>query len=359
MAIYLLQGDSKSPDPQLVRERLAELLKGIPREGNLNYCEFDLSEGRNSFQEVAASALTVPFLGGARVVVAKNVKAVESAFRSKAEVEEGEEETEGELTGAGEAIIRAVRQLEALPKEALLILVEENGALDSRTRFFKELKKVVCVVESYKAMWFDPGAEGGKGIRDVVSYVQEQASRLGLRMDAKMAERFVMLVGPDRGTIIKELEKLSLYAGAGKRLSLNDVEAVVTQSYEAGIFHLVDAIGLGKTAEAIKLLSDLLDRGAAPPYILTMIARQLRIMARIRELLASGARADADFLAERLGESPYTIKKILHQSRTFPTFSYPRILELLMESDVHIKRGTMPPKLALETLITKLAAQNN
>ena len=60
MAIYLLHGGSKSIDPFLIRKRLDELLEGIQREGNLNFATYDLHESGTSFQDVVASALTIP-----------------------------------------------------------------------------------------------------------------------------------------------------------------------------------------------------------------------------------------------------------------------------------------------------------
>ncbi|MCX6644861.1 MAG: hypothetical protein NTY09_00665, partial [bacterium] len=80
MPVYLLQGDAKSPDPLLVRRRLAELLKGIKLEGNLNYQVFDLNESGTSIHDVVSSALTIPFLGGKRVVVARGIKSIEKFF---------------------------------------------------------------------------------------------------------------------------------------------------------------------------------------------------------------------------------------------------------------------------------------
>ncbi len=346
MPIHLLHGDAKSPDPFLIREKLDRLLKDVPREGNLNFSVFDLSETGTTIFDVVSSALTVPFLGGQRVVVAKGVKAVERFFKKPDEDETREED----LGAGGETIVRAVEQLGDLPDNALLIFVEENGHLDGRTAFYRALKKVGCVIDESKAMWFDAAA----GDTDnAVKFIQAEAGRLGIRIDGDAAERFATLVGSDKGSILQELRKLSIYAGPGASPTREDVEKVVTESYEAGIFHLVDVIGLRRTGEAMEVLSDLMDRGAAPPYILAMIARQVRIIGQVRELLESGV--PPGDVAKVLKESPFVIRKVLGQVRIFPEFDYARILDQLMETDVHLKRGTMPAKLALETLIARLA----
>jgi DNA polymerase III subunit delta len=354
MAIYLLHGDEKSTDAFLIRARLSELLKGIPRDGNINFASFDLASSGTTFHDVVASALTIPFLGGGRTVVAVNAKAIDKSFAKKAGKDsvddESDEPDEEKSSGSGDDLVRSAEQLSHLPKEALLVLVEENGRLDGRSRFYKALTKAGCKVESFKGMWFDPAS----GDTDkVVEFIKQQAAKLNLRLPDSHARKFAELVGSDSGAIIKELEKLQMYAGPGSRLSETDIEAVVTPSYESGIFQLCDLVGYGKTGAAIDSLKDLLDHGAAAPYILAMIARQIRLITRVREAQARGVKNNE--LAKELGESPFVIRKVQTQVRTFPRFEYPVFLELLMDTDIHLKRGTMPPKLALEELITKIA----
>ena len=367
MPIYLIHGDSKSTDPYLIRQRMDDLLDGIERDGNLNFTVYDLGETGTTIHDVVSSALTLPFLGGQRVVVAKGAKAIDKAFVGKTEEKEDEDVEDEDLGGRAEEIVNAIGQLKDLPKEALLIFLDENQHLDGRTAFYRALKKVIKKVggniESYKAMWFDPAADD---IGNAVQFIQSEASRMGLRLEAHMAERFARLVGSDRDTIMRELEKLALYAGSGSRLTDEDIENAVTPSYEAGIFQLVDLIGQRKGDRAIEALYDLFDRGAAAPYILTMIARQMRLIAQVREAIESGVSRSPKIMAKTLGQSEFVIRKIIAQERRFPPFHYSDILDMLMDTDVQLKRGTMPDvptpgkvkstpgKFALELLITQL-----
>ena len=365
MPLYLLHGDSQSTDAHGIRERLDVLLKGIPREGNLNFTTYDLADSGTSFMEIVSSTLTIPFLGGKRVVVAKNAKVIDKSFRKpEPDPESGaEEDVEENIPKSQESLLRAVEQLKSLPDNALLILVEEDGHLDGRTSFYRALKDAGCDIETFKQMWFDP-ASGN--IRDAVDFIQHEASVLGIRPDHKVAQTFAYRVGPNRSNIVNELKKLAAYVGPGNSPSIEDVEAVVTECYEAGIFSMVDYLGQGNTAMALKELDDLMDRGAAAPYILTMIVRQIRLIALVREVLPRPEFSRLDWkeqpkaIGSELGEHPFVITKVLKQERTFKQFRYSQITELFMETDVHIKRGTMPSKppgkLALEMLITKLAS---
>lgn len=355
MAIYLLHGDTKSTDPLLVRRRLDQLLKGIDLERNLNYQTFDLNESATSIHDVVSSAMTIPFLGGKRVVVAKGFKAVEKAFKSSAEGGK-KEKSDSKRGKTADQILGSIQHLKHLPDDALLIFVEENDHLDGRTAFFKALKSVECNIEQFKAMWFDP-ASGN--IRDAIDYIQVEASRLGIRLEYNTARVFAERVGSDRGTIERELQKLAIYCGPGASPTIEDVKSVVTESYEAGIFQLVDYIGYGKTAKALAELADLMDRGAVAPYILTMISRQLRIIVQVREAIEDGFPVDDKSLGSELKIHPFVVKKVLRQIDSFANYDYKKMLEFLMETDVRLKRGTMTSKpegkLALEILITRLA----
>ena len=366
MPIYLLHGDAKSPDPLLVKRRLAELLKGIDLERNLNYQSFDLNESGTSIHDVVSSVLTIPFLGGKRVVVATGVKSVERMFRGRSEEETEEEDEKAEskessdesskrLT-ASDLVLRSLGQLKSLPDDALLIFVEENGHLDGRSAFYRALKKVGCEIEQFKAMWFDP-ASGN--IRDAIDYVQHEASRLGIRLDYTTAKIFAERVGSDRGAIGRELQKLAIYCGPGASPKADDVTTVVTESYEAGIFQLVDYIGYGNTGKALDELADLMDRGAVAPYILTMIARQMRMIVQVREAVEDGVPSDDKSLGAKLKINPFVVRKVLRQINSFGNYDYKKVLEYLMEADVRLKRGTMSSKvagkLALEMLITQIA----
>ncbi|HEX9746175.1 MAG TPA: DNA polymerase III subunit delta [bacterium] len=345
MAIFLLHGDSRNIDAGQLNRRLKKLLDGIPTEGNLNYSAFDLSEPGSSVQEVVASALTVPFLGGNRTVVARNTKVVEKYFRQK------DEDSEPSSGGESESIIRSIGQLTQLPDDSLLIFIEESGHLDGRTAFYKALKKAGCKMEEFKSMWFDPAAGG---IDTVTRFIRAEATRMNLRIDEKNAELIAYKVGPDSSRIVRELEKLAIYAGPGASITPDMIHDSVAESYEAVIFNLVDAIGMRNMPLAMEYFSNLMEHDTNEQYIITMITRQLRLIVRVREALAAGSVRDQKILGPQLGESTFTIGKILRQTNRFPRLNYPDMLDKIIETDYAIKRGKMAPRLALETLIVKL-----
>ena len=96
------------------------------------------------------------------------------------------------------------------------------------------------------------------------------------------------------------------------------MKALVSSTKDANVFALVDAIMERRTSAALSAMRQLLDEGAAGPYLLTMVARQARMVALAQELLAR--RAPQQEWAARLGtSSDFVVRKTMEQARRFPS----------------------------------------
>ena len=83
----------------------------------------------------------------------------------------------------------------------------------------------------------------------------------------------------------------------------------------------------------------LLDEGAAGPYLLTMVARQARLVALAQELLAR--RAPPQEWPARLGtSSDFVVRKTMEQARRFPPHAVRALYRLLLDTDLALKSGT-------------------
>jgi DNA polymerase-3 subunit delta len=170
------------------------------------------------------------------------------------------------------------------------------------------------------------------------------------------------LVGSDLWTLDRELEKLSLYAlgrgPAGGQPSIEeaDVRELVAQVREASIFAAVDAMLEGNPAAALRLLLQMRQDGKEAGYILSMVERQLRLLALARHLMEQ--RAPQEEMAARLGTtSRYVVTKSVEQARrhSWPDLTWR--FQRLLEADLAIKTGRLEPDLALELLVADLAGR--
>jgi DNA polymerase-3 subunit delta len=85
----------------------------------------------------------------------------------------------------------------------------------------------------------------------------------------------------------QEIEKLRLLHGAGK-VSAADVSTAVANSSRFDVFKLVDAALGGDAKRSCKILAGLRAEGLEPVIIVWALARELRTLVRLAELLAAG-----------------------------------------------------------------------
>jgi DNA polymerase III subunit delta len=111
----------------------------------------------------------------------------------------------------------------------------------------------------------------------------ELAKAAGLRLDRDAVELLVESVGADAQRIATEIEKLGLYAGAGKTITAAELAALVPDSSVSTIFILVDALGRRDRLRALNLLDTLTRQGEYMPLALNFLATLLRLALTAKE----------------------------------------------------------------------------
>jgi DNA polymerase-3 subunit delta len=159
------------------------------------------------------------------------------------------------------------------------------------------------------------------------------------------------LVGNDLRLLDQEIEKLLLYAGE-RQVTSEDVRALVSRARETSIFDLVDCVGRRDAAESLRLLHLMLEDGEHPLYLLTMLARQVRILIQVSDLREQ--RLAENEMASRLKLHPYVVKKGLAQARNFTLAQLAAAHRRVVETDWAIKTGKMEDVLALDLLVVGL-----
>jgi len=141
-----------------------------------------------------------------------------------------------------------------------------------------------------------------------------------------------------------EIAKLALLAGPGAAVSRAHVGVGTALAAEEPIWDLTDAIGEGRTADALRVLARLLSSGEAPPVLLGALVSHFRRLLRV----ASGADVAAP---------PFVRKKLASQAKRYGAARLRASLGALHETDLALKgAGSLSPELALERVVIALAA---
>jgi DNA polymerase III delta subunit len=209
---------------------------------------------------------------------------------------------------------------------------------------------VVAEKADGRARWVRAFAEGAvvrcdapKTEREVVAFVRREAKRQGVRLEAGAAELLAERVGPQLLLLRRELEKAALLAAPGAAVGRAEVAAGTPTLAKEPVWDLTDAIGEGRVADALRVLSRLLAGGAAPPLVLGSLASHFRRLLRIR----SGG---------SVAGPPFVVRKLERQAGRYGPRRLSACLRAIHETDLALKgAGHLPPELALERLVLGLA----
>jgi DNA polymerase-3 subunit delta len=115
----------------------------------------------------------------------------------------------------------------------------------------------------------------------------------------------------------------------------------------------VDAIVEFRSGPAERLLHQMLQQGATPGYLMSMLTRQVRLMVLARDV--GRPRMSAAELRGRLGlASEFVARKAQEQAARYTMPRLKQVYERLLDADLAIKTGQMDAELALTVLVAEL-----
>ena len=334
--IYVFYGD----DGFSAHEALGELLESVgpPEVRDANVTRLEASEF--SLERFGAAAMVVPFLADRRLVIVRGLLATADGSRTARGRGRGADGAAPDPTAG------LVELLEQLPPTTDAVFLDDRLTPSNPLRgTIRNLGPERATVREFPALRRDA----------LAAWVRRRAEAKGARIEQQAVALLAEHVGPDLWTMDAELEKLAIYCAEGP-IRAEDVGALVSHARESSVFELVDAVMEHRTDAALKALTRLLNGGATGPYIVSMVARQARMVALAQELTRS--RVAQSEWGRRLGTpSDFVVRKVGDQARRFTTDAVRRLYGLLLEADMAMKAGGATDELALTELIAGARAQ--
>lgn len=307
---YLFVGTDETK-LELTKKRLAER---VAQAGG----QVDQFSGSDCKPEAVATALTsMTLLGGARVIVADGIEQWKAAD-----------------------VGQVVDALGAMPPDTSAVLITRKAPLAA-------IKQAVEQAGG-EVREFPPAKPA-----ELPGWVAEQATRIGTEIEPNAAQLLLALVGPNQQQLLREIEKLALFADAGP-IDMAAVRAVACGEATPKIFDLTDAVLAGDPAAAIRLAEELMAGGERPGGIFFALHRALDQSHRAAALIDAGRAGD---LATELRVSPWLAKKLAAQARTVGRHRLERSLVLAAEVDGSIKGASnLDDRTVLTRAVALLAA---
>jgi len=324
--VYFLYGQ----EDYLVEEEIQKLLNQTlsQKERGFNLHLFNGEE--HSGQEMVQTAQTLPMFSQHRFVL----------------VREADQMDEEKI----EVLMDYIRR-----PSASTCLVLHGQTIGPWKKHRKEVDKVGRITEYARLK--------GQGL---ISWMKARTAEKGKTLSGEAANYLVEVVGDHLYDLDNALEKAFLTVGAKQKIELTDVEEITTEIKISTVFDLTDAIGHQNLEKALGILEKALESKAVffkkeekesklddpIPLLLHMVAKQYWTMLVIKQM--SSRRQDAGELAKELGTSPWTVKKLMDQGKSFSETSLREGVLRCHQTDLAIKRSGGPKDLLMEKLVIDL-----
>jgi len=155
-----------------------------------------------------------------------------------------------------------------------------------------------------------------------------------------------------------EIEKLWLLTAGARKVTADDIAALVPDAQATTIFALVAALGRGERGRALELLDMLSREGEYMPLALTFLGTQFRMALVAREAGLRGAgqiQAHFNKLGARIW--PERARQIEQTVDAFPKVRLERAVVKLFEADRGLRDARPDDRIVMEDLILELTAR--
>jgi len=323
--IYLLYGE----EAYFIREIEQAVIKVVlaPDEMDMNLV---ILEREPTVSELMALIETVPFMGGKNVIIVRGT----SLFRQK-KTGSGDE-----TEAADSAADRLLQLVENMPEYAIVIF-STLEKVDKRRKLFKIVEKYGAAVEVAQLK-----------AKDVRGWLTSKLRDLNKKMSSDGMEYFLGIVSimskVSLGFLHNEVEKVALYTGKKVLINQQDLVEIMSAIPEISVFSMIDAVSQKQVGKALQLLAEQLEAGEHPLKLITLLARQVRMMWQAKDMAAEGY--SSRDVAEKLGLVPFIGEKMMKQSKNFTAEILKQAMVSLAAADYGLKSGKAN-SLVLEEII--------
>ncbi|MCC7276079.1 MAG: DNA polymerase III subunit delta [Alphaproteobacteria bacterium] len=185
--------------------------------------------------------------------------------------------------------------------------------------------------------------------------LRETLARFDATLDADAARWLAGHLGGDRGVLRGEAEKLALYVGDGRRVTVEDCIAVIGDSAEIALDAVIGATAGGARAELDRALDRVFAEGEQPVRVLRAAQRHFHRLLLLAAAVEAGEtpRAAVDALRPKphFREAPQLENQAQRWTRRRIAAAFAR----LTDAETDCKRAALPAELVCRRALADLA----
>jgi DNA polymerase-3 subunit delta len=227
------------------------------------------------------------------------------------------------------------------PAEFTVLALFHNGSITNlKSEPFKTLAENNFLFEAKEL----------KG-RNLIDWLISEAEEKEKKLAEENAQVLVDIAGENRNMLEDQLEKICIYLNKEKEITIESIQKVSSELKQFNIFDLQNAIGLKDKSKALNVANNLMDNGAEPTFIISMLTRYFIGLAKITELKTKNIPVQE--AARIVGTHHFYYPGYVKARTLYSDQKLVEVFRALLKADVSVKTTSSDNK----TIITLLIAE--
>lgn len=184
---------------------------------------------------------------------------------------------------------------------------------------------------------------------------QDLAKKHNVRLGGPELAMLLDAVAGDASRIAGEIEKLSLFVGADRKVTMDDLATLVPNAAQSTIFTLVNALGKRDRQGALRSLDILIREGEYLPLALAFLSTQFRLALAAKEARVSSPQQALAFFS-KIGVRLWRerAEQVLTTAAGFTRDHLAKAVAIIYETDKKFRDGYRDDRIIMESLVLAL-----
>ncbi|MBK7631609.1 MAG: DNA polymerase III subunit delta [Ignavibacteriales bacterium] len=188
--------------------------------------------------------------------------------------------------------------------------------------------------------------------KSLIDWLITTVEKNGKTISYDNAQLLTDISGENRNTLESQLEKIFIYVGDKKEITIDSIRGLSTSLKQYTIFDLQNAIGKKNKSAALKVAINLLKNGMEPIQIIAMLNKYFTSLARLNELTTTNTNEFQ--IARIMGTHPYFLKDYHSARRIFSDEHLTSSFSALLKADLAIKTTSLDDYTLISVLIAEI-----
>ena len=189
-----------------------------------------------------------------------------------------------------------------------------------------------------------------------IKWIHSLAISYDLDLDYNAAKYLSDINDWDSLSIFNEIKKLSVIFNSDQKsnnLGVNDIKLHISRPrHKYKIFALVDDLIMFREQKALFQLNEFVASGAGFSYLISMIARQIRIIASAKSRIEEGQNMTE--INKSLGLPSYVFNLTIQLAKQMSFDRIKNLSDILLEHDLKFKTSTIPEEDLIYAMASKI-----